>query len=772
MPNNDLASLVPATVEVAFPSTADGLFTGITTPISVTLASRALAEFKNITGAPWTKVLHRYEIAEWEGTPNGSSSVFINKTTLTALAKQVATDWYRWQLEKLDVQYVGSCPWNPDGLEDIEWRQSAGVIATRIIRGPFNPPEDLLFRAPALVGNNSLIPNLYVTNNFYIYNDQTYQTYFSYTINYVTNTSVINIYNTIINGDPVWGNPVIKPIVTEVCYYPFTYQWVQVSTILINAVATTLITANFILAEPTIAYITAHIETFSGAAGDTATATLKVDGVAQTLALNWTVPFAPNYQSIVSQAWVVTLAAGSHTVVLSATCAAASISSLDDTNLVVHCDGVLRVEQTDAYFPNGTEFGAVLCATNPQSCCDQTISPGGSGTQGGSPVSGTCSSCSGLWPISANWKAYFKLTGCTSGGYISTSCCTGGLPASINLIFTGSFSSLGTVTVTYNHLTGLWSATLTANACGDGGSGTVFLVLECIVSDLYLIVSTPTETLGVAIWAGPHGCTSGTAADYAHYDGSAGHACAGSFGVSIDYGTGTFDYSSTGLALTESTADPCCWSGTSGSLKVTMCLQANADGTTTWIMRASYHGQTIAEWRFDEGTADVDCCATVTLKAVASSCATVSVANVVPQDSACGGGGTGSTGGGGTFCCSMNANTILIAAVGRVDSNGNGLGSQNVNMTYDGSKYFTGTWNPPCGGPIDVRLWNNLAAGHCEFDYSCDGGVTWTEVAYNAAASQCSPTLGLVFDNYFTAHVAMSGCGGCDGDYVEVSVSD
>ncbi len=139
MLSNDLALLVPQTVIVVFPATGSGAPANHFYTVTVTLASLALPEFARITGSPHTEVLHRYEVATYPGPSNSA--------TLLTLAKQAATDWYLWQVGRLDQQFTGIVDWTPEGYHDIEWRQGGGGIATRVIRGPLNDMADLIYRA-------------------------------------------------------------------------------------------------------------------------------------------------------------------------------------------------------------------------------------------------------------------------------------------------------------------------------------------------------------------------------------------------------------------------------------------------------------------------------------------------------------------------------------------------------------------------------------------------------------------------------------------------
>src|ERR1019366_1706029 len=136
---NDLASLVPATVTVAFPATGSGAPASGYYTVPVTLSSLSLVSYGNIIGAPWKKLLHRYEVAVYAG--GGCPG---NATALGVLATQIATDWYAWQLAKLDQYFTGIVNWTLEGFHDLEFRQVHGRITTHVQRGKFNPIEDLI----------------------------------------------------------------------------------------------------------------------------------------------------------------------------------------------------------------------------------------------------------------------------------------------------------------------------------------------------------------------------------------------------------------------------------------------------------------------------------------------------------------------------------------------------------------------------------------------------------------------------------------------------
>ena len=79
-------------------------------------------------------------------------------------------------------------------------------------------------------------------------------------------------------------------------------------------------------------------------------------------------------------------------------------------------------------------------------------------------------------------------------------------------------------------------------------------------------------------------------------------------------------------------------------------------------------------------------------------------------------------------------------------------------MHYDGSLYFVGSWTPGCGGTMLLRMWNNTAPpAHCEFDFSCNAGESWYELA-QTGTSVCEP-----FSQVFFSPIPSGACGACGG---------
>lgn len=151
--SNDLSALVPATIKVVY-STTGSAAPASGYPSSTTLAALNLSQYPQpqISGQPWTKILHRYEIATYAGGANPT-----NKTTLDAITAQFATDWYLWQLASLDRWHVGIVQWVSDGLNDIEWRNTGGEVFTHVKRTVMNPQEDLIAPAPVVKGSECAV---------------------------------------------------------------------------------------------------------------------------------------------------------------------------------------------------------------------------------------------------------------------------------------------------------------------------------------------------------------------------------------------------------------------------------------------------------------------------------------------------------------------------------------------------------------------------------------------------------------------------------------
>jgi PKD repeat protein len=130
----DMAALVPSSVSVNFP-----LCDGTAYSISTTLTSLQLQQYGGITGYNGSQLIT--DVAVANGKPPS------NLTELTALAKQIATDWYLWQLSAVDINYNGIVPLAPDGLTDAVWQYSSWDVSTRSQRGAWNDLTEFLGHA-------------------------------------------------------------------------------------------------------------------------------------------------------------------------------------------------------------------------------------------------------------------------------------------------------------------------------------------------------------------------------------------------------------------------------------------------------------------------------------------------------------------------------------------------------------------------------------------------------------------------------------------------
>ena len=122
---NDLPTILPAVVRVVFPST-----TGAAPfVVDTTLASLLLPD---LSGAVTNDNLATFS--------NMNASDGTNDASLTTLAQQFATDWYRFQVSTLDIKFNGIIPWVPEAMDNyVEWHHGPDGEWTRVMRGPMNP---------------------------------------------------------------------------------------------------------------------------------------------------------------------------------------------------------------------------------------------------------------------------------------------------------------------------------------------------------------------------------------------------------------------------------------------------------------------------------------------------------------------------------------------------------------------------------------------------------------------------------------------------------
>jgi hypothetical protein len=140
---------VPASVTVVFPKIQDMTVQADDYAVVVTLVSLALPGYVGVTGSNWTKIIHVTSPAGFT-TPGVTPD---NASEVTALANQIATDWYNWQLGREDLVLDGICDWEPDGYNDtILWKYHPDQVTTRIMRGPFTDFTDQLYYFSATEG--------------------------------------------------------------------------------------------------------------------------------------------------------------------------------------------------------------------------------------------------------------------------------------------------------------------------------------------------------------------------------------------------------------------------------------------------------------------------------------------------------------------------------------------------------------------------------------------------------------------------------------------
>ncbi len=136
---NDLPGLIPSSVTVVFPQASNGVATGTSYTIAVTLLSLNLPEYaatpftpnhpatSAIVGHAGTHLVHSSAVANFTG--GGSPA---NVTELTNLAAQISQDFFLWRLSAADVALMGICPYTPEGLSDfVEWLHRDGDAQCR-----------------------------------------------------------------------------------------------------------------------------------------------------------------------------------------------------------------------------------------------------------------------------------------------------------------------------------------------------------------------------------------------------------------------------------------------------------------------------------------------------------------------------------------------------------------------------------------------------------------------------------------------------------------
>lgn len=130
----DFPGILPKQIRAVFPKQNTTDFY----PITVTLTSLSLSDLAGVVTNNETKTFHFTN--QYDGTSATTA-------TLTNIANQFATDWYRFQVSSVDFRMSGIVDWNPSGFEDyVEWHHGGGDnnVWTRVQRGPLNDLTDTI----------------------------------------------------------------------------------------------------------------------------------------------------------------------------------------------------------------------------------------------------------------------------------------------------------------------------------------------------------------------------------------------------------------------------------------------------------------------------------------------------------------------------------------------------------------------------------------------------------------------------------------------------
>lgn len=145
----DLNALLPSSVTVTFSAVRYVTPTCDPYVVVVSLASLALPELAGVTGHAGSKTLHDSALPAYD-----DSGALLNGSELAALAKQIATDWYRFQLGNQDVKFIGIVPWTPEALsESVEWTYRKGDVSTRVQRPAWDDRTEELLHAGSYGSN-------------------------------------------------------------------------------------------------------------------------------------------------------------------------------------------------------------------------------------------------------------------------------------------------------------------------------------------------------------------------------------------------------------------------------------------------------------------------------------------------------------------------------------------------------------------------------------------------------------------------------------------
>jgi hypothetical protein len=128
----ELSAALPASVTVVYPAGGDGAPAALEAAYTVLLSDLGLAEVGASRGGPGTAVLRSSALAHYAG--GGAPA---NDAELAALARQMATDWYRWRTARGAWAFAGVAPWVPEALgESVVWEYRQGEVRTLLHRTP------------------------------------------------------------------------------------------------------------------------------------------------------------------------------------------------------------------------------------------------------------------------------------------------------------------------------------------------------------------------------------------------------------------------------------------------------------------------------------------------------------------------------------------------------------------------------------------------------------------------------------------------------------
>jgi len=217
------------------------------------------------------------------------------------------------------------------------------------------------------------------------------------------------------SGPVVWVHPVQTNWVSNVCPINNTFAKTVSGTTSITSDTLTDLTGSsstFSMATSADVHITAIFD-FNGdgaaTVADQFEGHLIVDTVDQSGVATFGVCHA-SHRSTVSQAWVINLGSGSHTIKLQAKRVAASGGDIilgENTRWTLHADTELNLERRVVYLPTGTQLGAYSCEVA-VTCCP----PDGGGNDPDGPPGDECPPCD---QAESTWSVTIAdASGCTT----------------------------------------------------------------------------------------------------------------------------------------------------------------------------------------------------------------------------------------------------------------------------------------------------------------------------------------------------------------------